>query len=532
MRMGTILRGAATAFSLFLAALPAVAAMAERAAAAPGETPVLPAGTAPVADAMAKGYLRAHEGVAGGIDKGPLFIIGAISLTSAPGFTAVQMGIAPYAGQPASAANLKAIGDHVRTFLLDHGHPFAVVGMDFTTREDRPALDLSIAVEAGDGFKFGGLKYSGSRIRPEALERLSLLKFGETYSEERLRLAMAKLSRTGYFEALVPGRLFRDSTRNLLYPSLILSDLKGNRLSGILGYDSEHKGADGLNGYMDIHLINLRGTARDLDFNFDSKQTAQGRDEKALLLAYTEPWILGAPIGAKLNVQVTLEDSVYDERSAGVELFQDADFHSRYLVSFARQYNHDFASSSRSTAEIAGLGFQFDARDHVPSTLNGVKLTARVNGLHRDLGDSTYFLVQSLDELALWGNVGRWVGHVLISGSGNWPLEGRDNRGELYSLGGANTIRGFREKEFLTNLFLYGNVELQFLLAPRSRASVFVVPALINRLGGDVYWRREIGYGLGMESGAKDWTFGVSYALNPNRSIGNGFIHLSVTNNF
>jgi hemolysin activation/secretion protein len=119
-----------------------------------------------------------------------------------------------------------------------------------------------------------------------------------------------------------------------------------------------------------------------------------------------------------------------------------------------------------------------------------------------------------------------------VAGSGNWPLEGRSNRGELYSLGGANSIRGFREREFLTNLFLYGNFELQFLLAPRSRASVFAVPGLINRLGGDVDWRRVLGYGLGMESGAKDWTCGISYALNPDRDLGDGFVHLRVTNNF
>lgn len=482
--------------------------------------------------AMAKGFLRARQDSSAGLVRGPLYAIGDIGVRSGPGFTAAQMGIATYSGQPATEANLKAIGDHIRAYLLDNGHPFAVVNMDFSAREEKAALDLDIAIEAGDGFKYGGLKYSGSRIRPEALERLSLLRFGETFSQARLQLALAKLGRTGYFEAIVPSTLFRDSSRNLIYPSVALSDLKGNRLSGILGYDSEQKGGSGLNGYLDIHLINLRGTARDLDFNFESKQTGEQRSDKEARLAYTEPWIPGTPIGMKVNLQVSLEDSVYDERSGGLDFFQDLDFHSRYLVSFARQFNHDFQSGGRSTADIAGLGFQFDARDQVPSTLNGVRFSIRVNGLHRDLGDSTYFLVQNINELALWGNLGRWVAHAVLSGSGNWPLEGRTNRGELYAVGGANTIRGFREKEFLTNLFAYGNFEIQFLLAPRSRASVFVVPALINRLDGDVTWRREIGYGVGLDSGAKDWVFGISYALNPSRTVGNGFLHMSVTNNF
>ncbi|MDB5107052.1 MAG: outer membrane protein [Fibrobacteres bacterium] len=513
--------------------VPAQPSAAGEGAIAPVRSGPAPAESA-LARAIADGHLRAATGEDGRLVPGPSFTFGEIRAASAPGFTTADLGISAFAGEPATAANLKAIGDRVRAFLLDHGHPFASVAIDFAVGPDpdKAVADLQISIDAGDGYKFGGFKHSGGRTAPATLDRLSLLRYGETYSETRLRLSAERLSRTGYFEAVVPGALFRDSTRNLLYPTLALTDLKGNRLSGILGYDSEKKGGGGVNGYMDIHLINLRGTARDLDFTFDSKQIGEGTASKEARFAYTEPWLLSTHVGAHIDLSVSLEDSVYDERNGELTLFQDLDFHSRYLVAFARQFNHDFLNGARTDADIAGLGFQYDARDQVPATLKGARYSLRLNGVHRDLGDSAYYLVQSINQLALWHNLGRWVGHALFSGSGNWPLEGRANRGELYALGGANTVRGFREREFLTNLFLYGNFELQFLLAPRSRASVFVVPAFINRLGGDVYWRRVVGYGLGLESGAKDWTFGISYALNPDRDLGDGFVHLRVTNNF
>jgi outer membrane protein assembly factor BamA len=481
---------------------------------------------------MAQGHLRAARDESGRLVPGPAFILGRIGVRSGPGFTAERLGIAAFTGEPAVAANLEAIGTRVRAWLMDHGHPFATVTLDFTARPDAAVADLSVVIEAGDGYKYGGFKAFGSRTTPEALDRLSLLRYGEDYSETRLRLAAGKLARTGYFETVVPGTLFRDSTRNLLYPSLALADLKGNRLSGILGYDSEKKGGDGINGYLDIHLINLRGTARDLDFTFDSKQTGAGTDSKDARFAYTEPWLLSTKVGARIDFSASIEDSVYDEVRGDLTLFQDLDFHSRFLVAFARQFNHDFAAATRSEAEIAGLGFQYDARDRVPATLRGIRYSLRLNGVHRDLGDSAYFLVQSADELALWANAGRWVFHALLSAGGDWPLDRRADRGELFALGGANTIRGFREREFLTDLYAYGNLELQFLLAPGSRASVFAVPAWINRPGGEVWWRRVVGYGAGLESGAKDWTFGISYALNPDRSPGDGFVHLRVTNNF
>lgn len=485
-----------------------------------------------LAKAMASGHLLASREDQEPLSEGPVFHLGDIHVSGVPSFNAVQLGIAEFAGEPATVGNLKSIGDRIRAYLLDHGHPFASIAIDFKTRTERPVADLFITIQGGDGFKFGGLKHSGSRTLPDVLDRLSLLRYGETFSESRLRSAAGRLSRTGYFETVVPGKLFRDSTRNLLYPSLVLNDLKGNRLSGILGYDSEKDGGDGINGYLDIHLINLRGTARDLDFTFDSKRTGENTDSREARFAYTEPWLLTTKVGARIDLRASIEDSVYDERSAELTLFQDLDFHSRYLVALAIQSNHDFPTGSKTDADIAGLGFQYDARDRVPSPLKGAKYSLRLNGVHRDLGDSAYFLVQSINELALWKNIGRWVGHVLVSGSGNWPLEGRSNRGELYALGGANSIRGFREREFLTNLFVYGNIELQFLLAPKSRASIFAVPGLINHLGGDVHWQRVIGYGAGLESGARDWTFGISYALNPDRNPGDGFVHLRVTNNF
>ena len=463
------------------------------------------------------------------------FKIGAIKIKSTIPFSPSQMGLEIFSGQNANADNIKLISNRIRSYLLNHGFPFGKVEIDFSLDEKKSLIDLVYTIEAGEGFKYGGFKYTGSRVKADVLERLSLLQYGETFSESRLLLARQRLARTGYFDMIFPTTLYRDSTRNLLYQGLVLNDFKGNRFSGILGYDSQSEGNTGLNGFLDIHLINLRGTARDLDFNFESKQSRIKTAAKDARIEYTEPWILNQNVGAKVNLQVTLEDSLYDERNAGIEFFHVIDFHSSSLINFARQSNHDYIGQIKSTADIAGLGFLFDARDKIPFTLNGWYFSVRVNGVHRDLSDSSYFLAQSKNEISYWKNLGRWVAYLQFAGNGNWPLSTNTNRGDLFSVGGANSLRGFREKEFLTNLYGYANLEMQFLLAPKNRASVFITPALINRMNGiegDVDWQREMGYGIGMESGAKDWSFKLSYALNPDRSIANGFLHVSVINNF
>ena len=118
---------------------------------------------------MAGGYLRAARGQDGTVAGGPLFKLGDIRVLSAPGFTAEELGIAAFTGEPAAAETFQAIGGRIKAYLLDHGHPFAVVAVDFAVREDRAVADLAVSIQAGDGYKYGGFKHSGSCITPEAL---------------------------------------------------------------------------------------------------------------------------------------------------------------------------------------------------------------------------------------------------------------------------------------------------------------------------------------------------------------------------
>lgn len=490
-----------------------------------------------LARAYAEGHLAARRDGAGNLDRGPLHLVAEVRVEGSASFDSDRLGLAAFSGRPASAATFRALEERIRAHLLDNGHPFAEADLDFAVRREAPLVDLRIVLRAGPGYKYGGTRQGGSRTRPAVLERLMLLRYGEDYSESRLRLAAARLARTGYFEAVVPGPVFRDSTRNLLYPSLSLTDLKGNRLGGILGYDSEKDGGSsgGLSGFLDIHLINMRGTARDLDFTFESRPSGDGRLERMARFAFTEPWILGTALGARAGLDISLQDSVYEEGNAELTVFRDMGFHSRTSVHAAWQSNRDYLADRRSTAYSTGLGLVYDARDQVPGTLRGLRMEAKASGLRRQErggSDSAYYLLRTHQQIGLWANRGRWVAHVSLQGGGVWPLDARTDRGDLFPLGGANTLRGYREKEFLTNLYLYGNLEMQFLLAPWSRASVFAVPGLVNRPGGGIHWRRVAGYGLGLEAGGKEWTFGVSYALNPDRSPGDGYIHLRVANNF
>ncbi len=490
-----------------------------------------------VNQAMTEGYLAAKADDAGdtnGIERGPLYRIGSIEVVGGLAGEAWESLLFPFRGKPASRQTLEDLRRFFGVYFLDSGHPFAAADFAFHPSEHEASVGVVVSLRGLTGYKFGGFRPHGSRIRPEILDKLSLLAFGEAYSEKRVNLAVEKLARSGYFEVADRGTLYRDSVRNLIYPALHLSDYRGSHINGLLGFDSEREDLGQLTGFVDIRLMNLLGTARDLDFTFASRPSPGGGPEREVRLLYQEPWLPLLPIGAILDFNLLLQDTLYSEIETEVGFHHDLDFRSRYRVLFGRQSNNDRVAGEESRALSSGLEFIYDARRGAARTTGGYRFSQKVRAIRRTEADSSRYFAGSSGELAWWREFGsRFLGHTRVSGGGNWPLRARENRGDRHRLGGANTLRGYPENAFSTNLYLYGNLEVQYRINAATGVALFAVPGLINRPEVEgVYWRRVMGYGIGLDLGGKEWNFGISYALNPQRAPGDGYLHLRVLNSF
>jgi len=474
--------------------------------------------------------------------KGSLYKIGRVkfnSITSLP-----SLSLSQYQGQPASRVNADNIVEELKDVLLSSGFIFSFLEFDLEPVPGKHRVNLLISINTGSRFKLGGLVFKGTKTRQKTLERMSMLETGETYNYSRIEQAIKKLSRSGYFSDVYQKILARDSLKNLVYPILNLTDLKVNNISGILGYNNEdNRKGSALNGLVDIKLINLLGTARDFNFHFSARNK-----EKQIDLEYVEPWLLTLPLGASLNLHLLIEDSVYIESSYGSTLFQDINFNSRYNLSFLRQFNETFFfrdsftgfrdtvifTSRKSEAFISGIELIQDFRDRAPNTLSGGYFKVKFNGIRRTEADSVSYLVQNLTESHFWIPISkRFILKTKAASAFSWPLKASlNNRGNLFQVGGAGTIRGYREKEFLTNAYVYSNIELQYLLSTKNRVMILTDPGLVNKRSGDIYWNRVLGYGFGMDLGSKDWVFAIRYALSRERSFANGLLHVKIENRF
>jgi outer membrane protein assembly factor BamA len=475
--------------------------------------------------AVDEGYWAAVDSV----QWGPLFKIHSIRIFDEQENPLEGIPVKRYTGIAANRKNIMALQAEIKRYFLNQGFPFAVIHSDAQADSMKIGwVDVEFHIHRGYGYKLGIPKVSETRSKPEIVQRLALWESDDTYNESRVNLGLQRLRRRGYFESTELTGLFRDSTRNLIYPALRLPDAHDNHLSGLLGYDSKATSVNKLTGYIDLHLLNLFGTARDLDFSFDGR----AGNEREAHLVYAEPWLFGTPVGTRLELNFLQQDTVFWEWNRGLTLFQDLSFTSRLEAQFGDQENRDAILGIHTRALRSGLRLIIDARDRVPLTASGYHTELGVTGIRRNIVDSLYYLAQGTGKIECWVPlISRQGLKFGLNMASNLPLN-RINRGEIFYVGGANSLRGYREREFWTNAYALGQLEWQLWLGRGGRLFAFTDPGLVNHLSGEYSFHRVIGYGAGMELSKGDWGISFTYALNPERAPGDALLHLGVDNRF
>ncbi len=492
---------------------------------------------------MAAGYWTARPDPAAteGWTRGPLYRLRHVLALDERGQTVAGFGTTEWSGE--SAARLPALQSALQDHLARDGFVFSEIRLE--VRPDTsgaPETDVILRAHRGGAFKLGMPVLRGTRTRSGVVLRLALWEEGEAFAPPRITQGVSRLGRLGYYENVAAPGFFRDSLRNVLHPFLDLRDARANVLGGLLGYDTEAEDGGRLTGFLDVRLVNIRGTARDFVFAFDGRT---GREREASA-AYTEPWILGTAVGARWEGRYLQQDTVFWEWHQALSFFRDLDFTSRVEAELGTQANRDLTLGAGTSALLSGVRVLYDSRDRAPFTRDGMRGMAGVTGLRRtrervagdDAGvaradsDSVYYLAQLRAALERWVPLGGRFGiRVGVSAATNLPLDRLDH-GELYYLGGARSLRGYRERQFQTNAYALGDLELQYAVGRRARVFGFTSPGVVNRLGRRYDLRGVAGYGAGLEIAQGDWGVSLTYALNPERSVGNGYLHAAVENRF
>jgi outer membrane protein insertion porin family len=257
--------------------------------------------------------------------------------------------------------------------------------------------------------------------------------------------------------------------------------------------------------------------------------------------------VLSLPLDANVGLIQRRYDSTYIKNSYTIsteymfnELFKAGGSFFLDEVFPASGYGQTVLASSRTAA--AGFLLQYDARDNAVTPTNGIyyesdyqtgiKTTGPLGNVNGSRNTTQRVILDVSGYIApVRGQVLAEEMHVRDFSAASIDVS------DLFQIGGAATLRGYREGQFLGSRIVWLNSEYRFLVASRSffygfvDAAYIVQPAMRD-IGMEGIEEGKVGYGIGVRFDSGIGLIGVCIALGEGDTFSTAKLHFRLTNGF
>ncbi len=471
------------------------------------------------------------------INEGPLYTAGESKITGETEFVAVK--IPSRIGEPINIKLVRLDAKDIISILADEGLPHSVVEVIPVIKNsgDGAHVDFEFNVITGEAVILDTVIFRGNKTtQPQFLMREMRFKRSELYSKTKVNRQLSVLNRLGYISGAKQIGIGRQKDRTeTLVVELVESN--ANRLNGIIGFIPEDRNGQGgfITGLLEFNLGNLFGSGRELDAHWEKID----RNSEEINLSYDEPFPFGYPVKPGISFSQLVQDSSYIKRDLELRIKIPLTFNLGIFANAAREKVNarefgirELGLSDYSALSLTG-GFQFDDRDFIFNPMSGVYYETSVTrtsrkeaGIGRITGRrfgirAEYY--QKLTERSL----------LAFSING---YESRYNNGsvpfsELYRVGGAGSLRGYREDQFRGARVGWTNIEYRVITGKLSRMFIFGDAGFIS---GTPNGRDEskLSYGAGIRLTTAIGQIGIDYGIGADDTFSNGKVHLSLNGVF
>ncbi len=337
------------------------------------------------------------------------------------------------------------------------------------------------------------------------------------------RSALKYLRGSGYFESVGDARIERRSSGAVDVIIPVREIERGNLFQGALGFSRKAGGEYVLNGAIDLELGNIAGTGRKAHFGWLN----DGERYSKLALKFREPFLFSSLVSLDAELSQVIQDSTYMWNSGGLYFGIPLGPRTSIVAGAAADRNvpgsGDLARSVRERFRI-GVAIEDPSGFALNAFVEGAyrKSYFRANRAERD-GEFLY-RVEGSARRSAWGNqsvYGRLVAEAVHSG-GDVPLA------ELFPLGGATTLRGYRESQFRGERVVFGNLEYRF--GEGGWLFLFDDAGAFFRRGEG--WAVRNGAGFGLRSQSPLGIVALSFGVGEELSLEGTRIHISLVEKF
>jgi outer membrane protein assembly factor BamA len=414
--------------------------------------------------------------------------------------------------------------DIVRAYA-DNGYPFAQAGIEKITVRDS-IVNVQNRFVDGPHVNVGRIDFPGLKTtRPEPLRKRIDLKSGAVYRETNLLATRKTLSQLRHCYPTGATSLTYESHGGTVDISLPLRDERNLIFEGFAFLNPDNTIA----GQVNVNLINPLGRGEELNIFWSRQNQISSKLNFNLFF----PYVADYPVDVSARLSQEDRDSSFigtTAQASGIYHLGD-----NWSIGTGFRWDKITPEENRPTSSArvlaVDLSTRFDHRDDIRQTRDGADIVQHLISAYRKSfavgggvtsGYSTY-----LDgDLKLWRPLrGKLVVfqrvHYFQITSDFDPIPAD----QMITIGGIETLRGYRENSFLASLGAVSSTELRWYAAGNLMLHLFSDNGYIETPAAN---RRLSGFGAGMAVTTTAGTLRFEVALGEEKKISKMLVHLGL----
>ena len=347
------------------------------------------------------------------------------------------------------------------------------------------SADGTLHIDISEGIVEDIVIVGNEKTKNYVITRELKLKKGKPFNKFLASRSMERLYNLGYFEdvnmKLLPGKTNEHDV-------IIEIDVIEQK-TGIVTVGAGYSDADGTVGIIELGDTNFRGTGDKVNLHWEFGGAGDGKN---YTLSYTRPWINdnGDSLGASIFNRIYEYDDYdangdkvaeYDKRRKGWNLtwghdgFETGEVMDKYL---AKNNITDYHDSDWYKAIMDNFGTTnsftfthvFDNRDNYFNASKGRRISFAAQwGGHGLGGDYDFYKFTA--EGRFYKALGN--GHILALRLMGGYIDGDVSYGNLFDLGGSDTLRGYEDDQFKGKKMYAATLEYRFPIAKKVQGVLF-----------------------------------------------------------
>ena len=346
---------------------------------------------------------------------------------------------------------------------------------------------------------------------------------GQPFNKFLANRSIERLYNLGFFED-VNMRLLPGTTEHTVTVEIGVVEQK----TGVITVGAGYSKSDGFVGVVEVGETNFRGTGDKVNFHWEFGGSGKGKNYQ---VSYTKPWINKNGDSAGFSIYNRLYKYVdynakgqgvaqYDKRRKGWNITWGRvsdEYRTNYLniesssdrIQGDVQLLNGIAGAEaskwkdairKSTGRTNSITFThvYDSRDNFFNATKGKRISVSAQwGGHGLGGDFDFYKVSGEGRFYK----GLRNGHTLALRVMGGYIHGNIAYGNLFSLGGSNTLRGYEDEQFKGKKMYAATLEYRFPIAKKIQGVVFTDVGSAWDVGGSMPWyadSRSITYASGV----------------------------------